>query len=148
MKKSKRRIALLFAAMMILTIVPMTGASADSNLQLTSMCYDEATGENVWRVRNHGDEDVDYTWRKAGSTESGEGTASPGDSYFRNSRTDGPDTTIVEWEGGSTTKAANNLICDPAPDITKEACQADHEQFEFRNQGQCIRYANTGKDSR
>ena len=51
-------------------------------ISLSSVCGFSGDEQIQWKVSNPNSYPVDYTWEVEGSSESGSGTASPGDSYF------------------------------------------------------------------
>lgn len=85
------------------------------NLQLTSLCTSDATVRR-WRVRNPNAFDVDITWELYPNVETGEHTATPGDSFFFTTAIEGPNTTKIYWFDEEdveqeTVKASNNQLC-------------------------------------
>jgi hypothetical protein len=119
-------------------------------LLLTSMCSDDPSATRRWRVRNRTTSPLAYTWVVYGTSQTGSGTAQPGDNFFfTNTIAGSANTTIIKWTVGTAsyqnTKASGGAKCEVKP----KTCYAEEVisyGFTKRNDGGNINPARLIKE--
>jgi len=96
------------------SLTPTPTPYVPSNMTLTSMCNDLSTGKHKFRVRNTNPDPIDYSFTLYGTSETGNGNAPQGDTYFYVT-TSQPGTTVINYSlngvNKSTVKAQNTSPC-------------------------------------
>ena len=118
-----KKYALLLASFASLIFLFWTGSTpqqAQQTLQLTSMCSPSPDSVRVWRVRNHTNNDINFTWDVVGTQQTGQGVATASsDVFFETQTVPGSNTTRLYINGQQVdVKASNPAACDPPPPPT------------------------------
>ncbi len=146
------------------TQVDQTLNNVYTPLQLTSMCSDDPSEVLRWRVRNHTDGPIEYSWEivdGGAGAPSGSGTAPPGDSFFFSDRWNSNNVMVLFVNGveqAKSRKASGYQQCAYDLSVTKfydddrDGVQDEGEatlegwEFEVKQDGNVIDTVTTGED--
>jgi hypothetical protein len=169
-----KKIAVLLGALMIASLMPIApaGAQAESQpfVRVTYICQapeagittggvEVEAGDHIYRIRYEAEnsgaqapDTVSYSTNFLSLT----GEIDKGETIFRTSAVGANGVKVVTDPANLSngTASVSGAVCTMQPPPPAQPADADDckdggwEDFGFRNQGQCIRFVNTGEDSR